>query len=85
MVRGFLRGAGSVQGSWLVSGVVTCRSWPRSTSPSARMAARSNALASSRTLPGQAAWRMRSRAPSSSRSGGRPSWALMRASSPQSP
>src|SRR5438874_862041 len=24
MVRGFLRGAGSVQGSWLVSGVVTC-------------------------------------------------------------
>src|SRR3989475_4050943 len=24
MVRGFLRGAGGVQGSWLVSGVVTC-------------------------------------------------------------
>ncbi len=24
MVRGFLRGAGSLQGSWLVSGVVTC-------------------------------------------------------------
>src|SRR5260370_26391389 len=24
MVRGFLKGAGSVQGSWLVSGVVTC-------------------------------------------------------------